>query len=205
MSPLIKIYVLHFFCVHMGAYATCCPFQTLQHGFVPGWCICQKRYVINVVRVGNSLCGSIVCFSLFPRVKPLPFIKSIDVRNTYSRQIMNRYGSNMSLCRTLATMSKRFVSPLLWFDICTCMHLYTDNCAHTKTHTGYVISWVSYLSNQSLLYKKLKKRLHILEADIITIKKRHWFDVSSSKDAFFTERVPNDRHYACLGNKSWSY
>ena len=33
--------------------------------------------------------------------------------------------------------------------------------------------------------KKLKKRLHVLEADIITIKKKiHWFDVASSKDAF---------------------
>ena len=31
--------------------------------------------------------------------------------------------------------------------------------------------------------KKLKKRLHALGCDIIAIKK-HWFDVSSSKDAF---------------------
>ena len=31
--------------------------------------------------------------------------------------------------------------------------------------------------------KKLKKGLHVLEADIIMIKKKHWFDVFSSKDA----------------------
>ena len=49
--------------------------------------------------------------------------------------------------------------------------------------------------------KKLKKRLHILEADIITIKKKHWFDVSTSKDAFFTGHILKDRHFACLRNK----
>ena len=32
--------------------------------------------------------------------------------------------------------------------------------------------------------KKFRKRLLVLEADIITIKTKHWFDVSSSKDAF---------------------
>ena len=38
--------------------------------------------------------------------------------------------------------------------------------------------------------KKLKKkRLHVLEADIITIENKHWFDVSSSKDAFFLQDV----------------
>ena len=42
--------------------------------------------------------------------------------------------------------------------------------------------------------KKLKKKiLHVLKADIIAILKKHQFDVSSSKDAFFTGRVPNDR------------
>ena len=35
--------------------------------------------------------------------------------------------------------------------------------------------------------KKLKKGLHVLEADIITIKKKYWFDVSSSKDAFLQD------------------
>ena len=47
-----------------------------------------------------------------------------------------------------------------------------------------------------------KKDIGILEADIITIKKTHQFDVSSSKDAFFTGRVLNDRHCAYLSNKS---
>ena len=55
--------------------------------------------------------------------------------------------------------------------------------------------------------KKLKNRLHILEADIIIIKKKqlYWFDISNSKDAVFTGRVPNDRHCDCLSNKSLSY
>ena len=40
--------------------------------------------------------------------------------------------------------------------------------------------------NMIMIYywdKKLKK-LHDLEADLITIKKNHWFDVSSLKDNF---------------------
>ena len=61
--------------------------------------------------------------------------------------------------------------------------------------------------NMIMIYywdKKLKKRLHVLEADIIAIKK-HWFDVSGSKDAFFfTGRVPNNRHCTCHSNKSLS-
>ena len=61
--------------------------------------------------------------------------------------------------------------------------------------------------NMIMIYywdKKLKKWLHVLEADITTIK-RHWFDVSSSKDAFFTEYDPNDHHCVCLSYKSLSY
>ena len=38
--------------------------------------------------------------------------------------------------------------------------------------------------------KKLKIKLYILEADIITIKKkRYWFDVSNSKDEFSLQEV----------------
>ena len=52
--------------------------------------------------------------------------------------------------------------------------------------------------------KKLKKRLGVLEADIITIKKN--IDLTSTwKDAFFTGYVPNDCHYTCLSNKLLSY
>ena len=51
--------------------------------------------------------------------------------------------------------------------------------------------------------KKLKKRLHVLEADIITIKSKHWFDMSSSKNAF----LPDVFQIAVivLSNKSLSY
>ena len=62
--------------------------------------------------------------------------------------------------------------------------------------------------NMIMIYyrdKELKKRFHILEADIITIEKKNRFDVSSSKDAFFTGHAPNDCHCACLSNKSLSY
>ena len=47
--------------------------------------------------------------------------------------------------------------------------------------------------------KKLKKGLHVQEADVITIKKN--IDLmSSSKDAFFIGHVPNDHNCGCLSN-----
>ena len=52
---------------------------------------------------------------------------------------------------------------------------------------------------------KLQKRFHVLEVDIITITKKHWFGVSSSKDASSTGRVLNERLCTCLSHKSLSY
>ena len=59
--------------------------------------------------------------------------------------------------------------------------------------------------NMIMIYywdKKLKRRLQVLEADIITIKKKHCFDNFSSKDTAFTGRIPNDCYCASLNNKS---
>ena len=44
-----------------------------------------------------------------------------------------------------------------------------------------------------LLLLKLKKRLHVLEGDIIIIKKQK-FDISNSNETFLTGRIPNDRY-----------
>ena len=53
--------------------------------------------------------------------------------------------------------------------------------------------------------KKLKKRLHILDADIIKFFKNiDLMSLAQSMD-FFTECVPNDCHCACLNDKSLSY
>ena len=46
----------------------------------------------------------------FAKVKPFSFIKSIDVWSTKCRQIINRYGANVSPCITYMTMSKKSVS-----------------------------------------------------------------------------------------------
>ena len=43
--------------------------------------ICQKRYVISVVRVRNSLCWYLLLLA-FASVKPFSFIKSIHLRST---------------------------------------------------------------------------------------------------------------------------
>ena len=47
--------------------------------------------------------------------------------------------------------------------------------------------------------KKLKKKIARPGSWYNNNFKKHWFD---SKDAFFTGRVSNDRHYACLSNKA---
>ena len=41
----------------MEAYACCCSFQAMQKCFGLVRCICQYRYVIGVVGVGNCCCG----------------------------------------------------------------------------------------------------------------------------------------------------
>ena len=43
-------------------------------------------------------------------VKPFSFITPIDIQSMHSRQIINRYGTDVFLCRILVTMSKKSVS-----------------------------------------------------------------------------------------------
>ena len=52
------------------------------------------------------ICAGYLLLLSFASVKPFSFITSIDVRSTLSRQIINRYGANVSPCSTPATMSK---------------------------------------------------------------------------------------------------
>ena len=65
-----------------------------------GGCVSQKRYVIGYYCEGYLLLLS------FVSLKPLSFNLSIDVLSTKSRQMIKRYGANVSLCSTPATMSK---------------------------------------------------------------------------------------------------
>ena len=48
--------------------------------------------------------------------------------------------------------------------------------------------------------KKLKIRLHVLEVDMINLKKQQKKNIDS-KNASFTGHVPNDRHCTCFSNK----
>ena len=54
--------------------------------------------------------------------------------------------------------------------------------------------------NMKIIYycNKKVKTLHVLEVDMISIKKNHWLDVFSTKDVFFIGRVLNDRLCDCL-------
>ena len=58
-------HILDFVCIHIVTYAAYCPFQTMQHGFSLGGCICQKCYVISVVRVRTCACRISFAFCLF--------------------------------------------------------------------------------------------------------------------------------------------
>ena len=57
--------IYYFFRIYMKAYTTCCFFQTMQQEFGLGGCICQKRYVISVVRICYSFCGLLSTSCLF--------------------------------------------------------------------------------------------------------------------------------------------
>ena len=75
---------------------------------------------------------------------------------------------------------------------------------YLETNSFKTVSKYMQPINMMMIYewgKYPKKWLHVLETDIIPIKKRHWFNVSSSKDTFFTGCAPNDCYYACLSNK----
>ena len=85
-------------------------FQTMQLCFGLVGCICQYRYVIAVVGVGNCFCG-VLLLLFFVSSKPFSLILSIDVLSTKSRQMIKRYGASVFPCSTPATMSKYFVSP----------------------------------------------------------------------------------------------
>ena len=54
----------------------------------------------------------IVCFFLFFSVKQFSFIRSIDVRRTYSRQIINIYDANVFPCKTPGITLRKSVYPL---------------------------------------------------------------------------------------------
>ena len=57
------------------------------------------------------VCSGYLLLLSFVSLKPLPFILSIDVLSTLFRQMIKRYGANVSHCSTPAKMSKQSVSP----------------------------------------------------------------------------------------------
>ena len=74
------------------------------------------RYIIDVVDVGNCF-GGYLLLLYFISLKPFSLILSIDVLSTWSRQMIKRYGANVSPCSTSATMSKLSVSIFpLWME-----------------------------------------------------------------------------------------
>ena len=69
MSPIwIIAHIFRFVCINIEAYACCCSFQTMQKSFGLVRCICQYRYVIGVVSVGNCCCG-VPSASFLPSVR----------------------------------------------------------------------------------------------------------------------------------------
>ena len=83
---------------------------------------------------------------------------------------------------------------------------------YLETKSFKTVSKQTQSINMIMIYnwdKKLKKRLHVLEADITKIEKKTkktliWCLILKGC-IFFTGCVPNDRHCICLSNKSLSY
>ena len=81
-----------------------------------------------------------------------------------------------------------------------CVHLFGDKVIQICLK----IDATHYYRNDLLLRQKTQKKV-AGPRSWYNNNKKHWFDVSLSKDAFFTGRVTNDRHCACLINKSLPY
>ena len=88
----------------------------------------QSAFVIVSVRYCLLL--------IFLSVKPFPFIRSIDVCSMLSRQIINIYDANVFPCKTLATMSRKLVSPWgEWTISFVQKEKKEDVNTHTHTHS----------------------------------------------------------------------
>ena len=102
---------------------------------------------------------------------------------------------------------------------CNNYHFFDHNALHNrgknilphyslgeKTIQNYLKIEATYLYDNDVFLRQetKKKRLHVLDAYVITIRK-HLFDISSTKNGFFTAIISSDRQHACLSNKSLSY
>ena len=55
---MLPLWLKHMYiCIDMEAYASSCPFQTMQQRFSLSGSICQKCYVISIISIHNSLHG----------------------------------------------------------------------------------------------------------------------------------------------------
>ena len=79
---------------------------------VSAWAgVFARSVLLSAWSASVIVCAEYLLLLSFASLKPFYFIKSIDVLSTYSRQIINRYGANVSPCSTPATMLKLSVSP----------------------------------------------------------------------------------------------
>ena len=90
------------FCVHWhGGLCCCCSFKTM----FSAWASAFARSAISLAYSASVIvCAGYFLLLSFVSLKLFSFILSIDVLRTLSRQMIKRYGANVSPCSTPATM-----------------------------------------------------------------------------------------------------
>ena len=87
-----------FICVHIETNTRCCLLLAMLQRFGLSRFIYEMCLIINEVRISFQGISSASIFS--KNLTPFSFIRSLDVHNTSSRQIINRNSANVSTCKT---------------------------------------------------------------------------------------------------------
>ena len=124
----------------------------MQQGFDLSRCICKKHYVICVVCILNCFCRYHLLLAFF-NLKPFSFIRSVKVLIMQRSQIINRYSTNVFLCRTLAVMLKKSIS-IRWAKL--------DFCVTIEHHYGCNSFFRETISLKYLLHLSSVKRIKCL-------------------------------------------
>ena len=100
--------------------------------------------------------------------------------------------------RVLVLCEMQSFSSRIWTRVVVSIS-YDDN--HYTTGTSNTKKMINKKNKKKNNTKQNKTKTIVCPGNWYDDYKKHWFDVSSSKDLFFTLYVLNDRHWACLSNK----
>ena len=102
-------WILSYLYSHRGEYL-----QLLALDYALGFSLSRrirkKYWIIWVVCIWYCLCWKLSA-PCFVSVQTFSFVRSVDVRSMYSRQITNKYGANISSCKNSTKISIKLASP----------------------------------------------------------------------------------------------